>query len=114
MWATHSQPQAKLAASHPLKQPEKEGMEDFGMEGVEDGGEEQDPATVREIREVAGENVFRKLGFAAVVDTLSCSCFSVHPAVFSPSFSPLSLLHQPAVVTFFYLLFAARGTQSGG
>lgn len=70
MWATHSQPQAIVAAFHPPKQPEEEGVDEFGMEEVKDRGEEQDPATVREIKEVAGENVFRKLAFAGAVDML--------------------------------------------
>lgn len=78
---------------------------------MKDGGEEQQPATVREIKEAGVEAALRDLVFAGAVDapprprfSSLCSPFSLLCFFFFlPHLSPLSLLHQPAVVTFFFL-----------
>lgn len=63
---------------------------------------------MRETKGVTGEAALRGLVFAGAVDAPPPSCFSsfVLPSpccAFSPSLSPLSLLHQLAVVTFIFL-----------
>lgn len=56
-----------------------------------------------EIKGATGEAALR--GLVLAVDAPPCSCFSsfVPRCAFFPSLSPLSLLHQLAVVTFFFL-----------
>lgn len=86
------------------------------MEGeeVKDGGEEHEPAAVREIKEAGGEAALRDLVFAGAVDAPPRPCFSSLCSPFSllciffSHLSPLSLLHQPAVVTLFFICCLQR------